>query len=81
MQNESNTLIYDKTNNFGMLTQYTPKDIQLCKLKIKNDTQNSKYIATHPYKGFKYPIEDFIILTVRGYSKPTINLKTYCNYN
>ena len=63
-----------------MITNYTKKDLALCRNKIQNDQENNIYKNKFPSKDFKYPFEDFVDLSVKGYTKQTIKLKTYCNY-
>ena len=63
-----------------MITNYTKEDLALCRNKIQNDQENNIYKAKLPSKDFKYPFEDFVDLFVKGYTKQTIKLKTYCNY-
>ena len=71
---------YLESNKFGMITNYTEEDIEICKQKIKHDREHIKYKEELPCKNFKYPIENYIDLSVKGYTKQTIKLKTYCNY-
>ena len=63
-----------------MIRTYTNDDILICKSKIDNDKQNEMYRKKLPNANYEFPYEDFINLTVRGYTRENINLKTYCNY-
>ena len=69
-----------KTNPFAMQTTYTKEDIAHFHKKAKKEKHSERYRKELPNKNYKFPYEDYITLKVKGYSKSSINIKTYCNY-
>lgn len=66
---------------FGLMTDFTDRDLELLKIKTKNEKINEKYRTPLPCQGKKFLVEDYIDFSVKGYNKKQVKIKTYCNYN
>ncbi len=71
----------ERSNSYSLITNFTSDDIAKCKKRTETEKASEKNRRKIPSEGFKYPIEDYINLTIKGYNKQTLKAKTYCNYN